>query len=277
MSSGTEQQPPRSRARRHFLGLAGATGAKAAAILAAMATISSSPGQAMGWKVWKGSDKKSIGGNDPNCLLRGTAIMTPSGEMPVEDLRVGDLVETVSGRVMPVKWIGRQSYRKSGPSWQESVVPIRITRNALGENTPHRDLYLSPNHALYIDGVLIRVKELVNGISITPSLPADRQVVEYFNILLETHEAILAEGAPVESFLLKAGNHENFANFAEFEHLYPAKRRVPMTPFAPIVGYEGGCEHLMALLHMGASHVMRLRDPIQDAYEKIGSRTRTLA
>lgn len=277
MSSGTEQQPPRSRARRHFLGLAGATGAKVVATVAAITTISSSPAHALGRR-WRRRDRDDDHGNgDAKCFLHGTAIMTPAGEVRIEDLRVGDLVETVRGKAVPVKWIGRQCYRKSGSSWQDSVMPIRIARHALAQRTPHRDLYLSPNHALYIDGVLIRVKELVNGISIAPVFPADRQVIEYFNIMLDSHEVVLAEGAPAETFLLKANNHESFANFAEFEHLYPADRRSPMTPFAPIVGYEGGREHLTALLLMGAPRFMRMRDPIQDAYEKIATRARALA
>lgn len=294
MSSGAEQQPPRNRARRHFLGVAGATGAKVAVAMAAMTSISSLPAQAMGRKVWRGHDSGNASGpgstggqtggqssghtgSDPNCFLRGTAIMTPAGEVRIEDLRVGDLVETMRGKSMPIKWIGRQSYRKSGPAWQDSVMPIRVARNALADGTPHRDLYLSPSHAVYIDGVLIRVKELVNGVSIARALPADQQEIEYFNIMLDSHETILAEGAPAETFLLRASNHESFANFAELERLYPAGLRVPMTPFAPIVGYEGGREHLTALLLMGASRFTRMRDPIQNAYEKIAVRSRALA
>ena len=292
MSSGMKQQSPRSRARRHFLGVAGATGTKVAASIAVMTMISSLPAQAMGRRVWRdhggghedgghssGGSEQSGGhsASDPNCFLRGTAIMTPTGEARIEDLRVGDLVQTVRGQAMAVKWIGRQSYRKSGASWQEGVMPIRIARNALAPNMPHRDLYLSPNHALYIDGVLIRVKELVNGTSVAPALPADRQTIDYLNIVLDSHEAVLAEGAAAETFLLRSDNHESFSNFAEFEHLYTAGRRVAMTPFAPIAGYEGGREHLTALLRMGAPRFLKMRDPIQDAYEKIAARAMVIA
>ncbi|RWX81382.1 Hint domain-containing protein [Neorhizobium lilium] len=277
MASSKEQRAPRSRARRHFLGVAGATGAKVAVTLGGMTMISSLPAQAMGRKVRRDHDIKqgnTNNGNEPNCFLAGTNIMTPRGEVPIEDLCAGDLVETVRGRAMPIKWIGRQSYRRSGPSWQDSVMPIRIARNALAPHTPHRDLFLSPRHALYINGVLIRVKELVNGISIIPDLPEDRTVIEYFNIMLDSHEAIVAEGTPVETFLHRANNHESFANFDEFERLCAADSRVPMTPFAPILGYESGREHLTALLLMGASRFMQIRDPIQDIYEMIVARTK---
>ena len=269
MPSNTERQLPLNRARRHFLGVVLSTGALAVA-------IPSLPARAMGRKWWRkphGKDGPGHGpkGNGDNCFLRGTSIMTPTGEARIEDLAIGDLVETVRGEAHAVRWIGRRLYKKSGSSWNDSVMPIRVSRQALDQRTPHRDLYLSPNHALFVDGVLIRVKELVNGISIAPALPAQRDVIEYFQIVLDTHEVILAEGAPAETFLLRASNHENFTNFVEYERLYPAGSRPAMTPFAPIVGYEGGREHLKALLCLGLPRFV-LRDPVQDAYEKIAAR-----
>jgi Hint domain len=77
----------------------------------------------------------------PHCFLPGTCILTSRGEVPVEELRIGDQVVTVRGEAKPIKWIGRQSFKKSGPAWQDSVMPIRIARGALDENTPHQDLY----------------------------------------------------------------------------------------------------------------------------------------
>ncbi|WP_342588383.1 Hint domain-containing protein [Phyllobacterium phragmitis] len=239
-------------------------------------TVSSLPVKAMGNNWGKGPGKGNPGGGSggggAHCFLRGTSIMTPKGEVRIEDLQIGDLVETVRGEARMIKWIGRQIFRKSGASWHDSVMPIRISRQALDQRTPHTDLYLSPSHALFIDGVLIRVKELVNGISIAPALPSDRETIEYFNIVFDTHEAILAEGVPAETYLLGADNYESFTNFVEYKRLYPAEQRSAMKPFAPIVGYEGGREHLQALLRLGASYVTQVRDPIQKAYQRIAAR-----
>ena len=74
--------------------------------------------------------------------------------------------------------------------------PVRISQFALDEWTPHRDLYLSPNHALYIDGALIPAKYLVNGTSIVQAMPEGVEEIEYFHIELETHEVIFAEELP---------------------------------------------------------------------------------
>jgi hypothetical protein len=276
MSSTTERHLPFNRARRHFLGVILSASARVAAI-GAVATIDSLPAQAKGDR-WGGKQGGNDGsgrgpkGRGDNCFLRGTSIMTPRGEARIEYLQIGDLVETVRSEARAVKWIGRQLYKKSAPSWPGSVMPIRISRHALDQQMPHKDLYLSPNHALLIDGVLIRVKDLVNGISIAPALPADREMIEYFHIVLDSHEVILAEGAPAETFLVRASNHENFTNFPEYRRRYPAEPPLAMTPFAPIVGYEGGREHLKALLRLGVPRFVQMRDPVQEAYERIAAR-----
>jgi Hint domain len=61
-----------------------------------------------------------------------------------------------------IKWIGRQIFRRSASlRWPDSVHPICVARSALVDNVPHANLYLSPLHALFIDGVLIQVGPLV--------------------------------------------------------------------------------------------------------------------
>jgi len=87
---------------------------------------------------------------------------------------------------------------------------------------PTRDLWVSPEHALYIDGVLAPSALLVNGATITQVERIDR--LEYFHIELDTHEVILAEGTPAESFV-DCDNRFMFQNGAEFARLHPADNR----------------------------------------------------
>jgi hypothetical protein len=98
-------------------------------------------------------------------------------------------------------------------------MPIRVARFALDDQSPQADLYLSPKHALFVDGVLIPVKDLVNGVSIKPAMPRTAEIIEYFHILLSSHEVIWAEGTPVETLILRHGEHESFDNFVDFERL----------------------------------------------------------
>lgn len=264
MSADQNRHSPSNRARRHFLGAAAGLAARAAAIGALASSLSSLPARAMGTKWWESEG----GGSGSNCLLKGTLVETSNGPVAVEKLDPGDLVKTVDGIVMPVKWIGWQSYRQSGADWNEDIMPIRFARHSLDGKTPYRDLYLSPNHALYIDGVLIRAKDLVNGRSIT-RIPA-QDTVDYYNIVLDSHEAVLAEGVAVETYLMRGESYKSFTNFAEYQELYSSKPGVVMQPFAPVVGYEGAREHMHALLCL--SGVLPMHDIVEETYQRLAIR-----
>ena len=45
-----------------------------------------------------------------------------------------------------------------------------------------------------------------------------------------------------------------------------------MIPYAPVLGYSGPRTHLKALLRLGVSQVVDVRDPIQVAYDRIAAR-----
>ena len=97
-------------------------------------------------------------------------------------------------------------------------MPILIKAGALRENVPLRDLYVSPEHAMYIDEVLVPAECLVNGVSVLRC--AKVATVQYFHIELDSHDVIFAEGAPAETFVV-CGNRLMFHNAAEFDELHP--------------------------------------------------------
>ena len=131
------------------------------------------------------------------CFLPGTLISTPSGQTKVERLSVGDLVRTASGQVRPIVWIGTgRALATRGR--RNAATPVIVRKGALGANVPHADLRVTKGHSFYLDGVLIPVEFLVNHRSI---LWDDRaQEVSIYHIELETHDVLLANGAPAESY-----------------------------------------------------------------------------
>ena len=133
------------------------------------------------------------------CYCRGTRVLTASGEVAVEDLAVGDLLATVSGAERPIKWIGRRSYGGRFTCGNRDVLPIRIRAGALADGVPQRDLFVSPLHAMFLDGLLIPAKSLVNGSSVVQVARMDQ--VDYFHVELDSHDVILAENAAAESFV----------------------------------------------------------------------------
>src|SRR3954468_18636577 len=262
--------------RRQFLSISAATAGKVAAtglvslpVLASM----SNKANALGWLGWQNDPHapKDGGGGRGNCFLRGTLIQTPEGEVAIEALKVGDLVDTLRGPVS-VKWIGRQRFEKTTAEWHWSVAPVRVARFALSDEYPRRDLILSPNHSLFIDGQLIPVQWLVNGETVTLADMNDRAAFEYFHIEMETHEVVFAEGAPAETLLVD-NDREHFGNFVQYEQLYGNGNEDAMKPFAPRLEYQGPGGELNRLLRSAVSPVIDVRDPIQKARARIAARS----
>jgi Hint domain len=145
------------------------------------------------------------------CFLQGTRVLTARGEIPVEALAVGDIVPTLIGsRLTRIRWIGHRRVACRRHPKPGEVQPIRIQAGAFGPGTPCRELFLSPDHAVYVEGALIPIRYLVNGSSIAQ---LDRAEATYWHVELDTHNVLLAEGLPVESYL-DTGNRGAFGGAA---------------------------------------------------------------
>jgi collagen type I alpha len=141
------------------------------------------------------------------CFAAGTRIETEHGPVAVEDLTVGNLLMTASGAREFIIWLGQRTVHCRAQPTPETVWPVRVSAGAFGENVPVRDLYLSPDHAVFVNGVLAPVKLLINDTTIAQ---VKRDRVTYYHAELPEHEVILAEGLPVESYL-DTGDRTNFA------------------------------------------------------------------
>jgi hypothetical protein len=146
------------------------------------------------------------------CYARGTLLRTPDGELPVERLRLGRQVITlVEGQHVPrpVTWLGHRRITLTNHPRPETVAPIRIRKDAFADGVPRRDLVVSPDHAIFIQGTLICARQLVNGSTIRQEF--DWTAVDYYHVELERHAILLAEGLPAESYI-DTGNSSFFAN-----------------------------------------------------------------
>jgi hypothetical protein len=149
--------------------------------------------------------------------MAGSRIAASDGAVRVEDLTVGALVMTVSGKARPVRWLGHRGidctrYRDPAVVW-----PICIRAGAFTDHQPARDLWVSPGHSILVDGVLIQAAKLVNGATVV-QVPRER--VEYWHVELDSHDILLAEGLATESYL-DTGNRTAFANGGTFLEAYP--------------------------------------------------------
>jgi Hint domain len=183
-------------------------------------------------------------------------------------------VLTASGAVKPVKFIGRTkvSRERAGP-WKNGEGPVKISRFAIDGKAPHSDLYISPGHAIYLDGILIPASNLVNGVTILADAKPELLLLTLFHIELDTHEAILAEGLAVESFRLdnRLTHAHWFDNADEYVRLYGPPGEPP-APFAPIVRYRSSRQELASHMRSALAPVYDFRKPIEKVRDRIVDR-----
>jgi Hint domain len=132
------------------------------------------------------------------CYAKGTMVTTEHGEVPVEKLREGDLVLTLSGDYSPVKWLGHRRIDCKQHANPADAYPVRIVQDAFGLNMPSRDLFLSPLHSVFVDGIFVPVIDLVNDVTIFQEV---RSKITYYHVELPKHDVIFAEGLTAETYL----------------------------------------------------------------------------
>ena len=158
------------------------------------------------------------------CLMRGTLVATPKGLTAVERLAIGDEVTTLDGASRRIKWIGMRGYARSFVEGNARAAPVRIAAGTLGQNTPFRDLYVSPEHCILVRGTLVPAQLLIDGSAIQQEFDLDE--VEYFHLEFDQPEVILTNGLPTESYV-DHGNRRLFANYHQFVELYGEPDRDP--------------------------------------------------
>jgi hypothetical protein len=155
------------------------------------------------------------------CFMEGTRILTANGPVLVEMLRAGDQVMTVEQGVRcarPLVWIGHRRIDPRRHPEPDRVWPIVIRHDAIADGMPDRDLFVSPDHALCIDDVLVPAGLLLNHASIARAPRSSP--FRYFHLELDRHSVLLAENMTAESYL-DTGNRAMFENGGPDVTLHP--------------------------------------------------------
>jgi hypothetical protein len=143
----------------------------------------------------------------PFCFAKGAEIATPSGRRLVEDLRPGDCVLTEDGRSVSIAWIGASIYGRQQATRDDRLRPVHLRANAFGPGLPDRELVVSPQHRIVLEGSACELLFGTNRAFVVArhlpepfaSMPEPETDVTYFHIFLERHEILVANGMPAES------------------------------------------------------------------------------
>ncbi|MBS8227806.1 Hint domain-containing protein [Vannielia litorea] len=166
------------------------------------------------------------------CFTSGTPIDTPRGPVPVEQLRVGDLVTTLDDGPRPIRWIGCSIVEMTPEN--HDLAPVEIDAGAFGHNLPNRTIAVSPAHRLLVadsgaqlilgeDEVLAPANALINGTTVRRRAAAGGTVT-YWHLMFDRHQIITSAGLASESFHPGAYALDTLsrATRAEVLRLFPA-------------------------------------------------------
>ena len=176
------------------------------------------------------------------CFVEGTLIDTPNGQVPVEALQPGDLVQTCDAAEQPLLGIRRVVLPSSLLARHPGLRSVRLPRAFVSADAP---LVLSPNHRVLIQGgwadllfgsaeVLVAAKYFRDhGASV---LPDRGRPLVYIHLLLAEHHILRANGAWVESLFmgdLMSGDDAWFGewsmqNDVRLEHIWHAQTARPV-------------------------------------------------
>lgn len=149
-------------------------------------------------------------GSSVVCFAKGTLIETARGEVSVELIQVGDLVQTRDNGFQPVRLVHSRTLRAEELQGDASLNPVRIPAGVLAEGLPRRDLWVSQQHRMLMSrpwfpilfdksDAMVRAKSLTQGTPVA-SIDMSLQTVSYYHLVFDNHQIVFAEGAPSESF-----------------------------------------------------------------------------
>jgi hypothetical protein len=166
------------------------------------------------------------------CFTKGTLIRTETGERPVEDLRVGDLIETADHGRQPLKWAGHRHLTVIDLLLRPNFKPIHISANAGVLSGLTRDIAVSPQHRFVVgshkaelyfcaDEVLVPAKSFLGQPGVVQDTHS--QSVDYYHLLFENHETVFANGTKTESLHLTQGTARSLTaeGYNEVMALFP--------------------------------------------------------
>lgn len=166
------------------------------------------------------------------CFTAGSRVATERGTFKVEDLRVGDLIQTRDHGLQPIRWIGTRTLTQVDLAKSPHLRPVRIRKGALGPDVPNRDMEVSPQHRMLFEGVqsellfgeeevLVRAKHLLHLPGVELASTCER--VTYIHVMCNAHEVICVDDAWTESFQPgdMVQNQEAREIFSDLLHSFP--------------------------------------------------------
>lgn len=198
------------------------------------------------------------------CYLAGSMLRTPCGDKAVETLNIGDQLiaqdaDTGAEIIRDIVWVGRKTItvRPDLPD-DEAGYPVHILKDAIADGVPYKDMLITAEHCLLLDGHFVPARMLINGRSVFYDRSMHR--FDIYHVETEKHSVLLADGMPSESFL-NTENHGNFRRKGQIVSITAARNQTWDDAAAPLGVSRGFVEPLFRQIEARA---VQAGHPAQD-------------
>ncbi len=186
------------------------------------------------------------------CFVQGTLILRADGRsVPVEALRIGDLVETLDHGAQPIVWTGVRSVSASQIMTRPELRPVEIAQGALGNDTPDRPLLVSQQHRIFVRSiiaermfgtpeVLVPAKQLLglDGVSISERMTS----IDYHHFMCQRHEVVFSNNALCESLYPGEQALKTLTSLAATSANHPELKAASALSYAPCRTFAKGAK-----------------------------------
>jgi hypothetical protein len=125
------------------------------------------------------------------CLLKGTLVQTPAGNVPIEDIKKNSFVNNQHGEPVEVIYTTSRTFKYA----VHPGVMYKIPKNARGNTT---DLFVTKQHPFFINGVRKEARDLGFSVAAKEEVVDENGNITVYNISIvdgNTKNLILVNGA----------------------------------------------------------------------------------
>ncbi|MEM0949614.1 MAG: Hint domain-containing protein [Pseudomonadota bacterium] len=145
-----------------------------------------------------------------SAFTHGAVIPTTEGPVPVEDLEPGMAVETASGEIRTLRWVGAITLVPGASQAGDLASKVyRVTADAFGLGRPATDVTFGPaarllnrdpaiRNALGCEAALAPIASAVDGVSVIEMTPVSP--VRVYHLAFDGHHVIRTGGLEVETY-----------------------------------------------------------------------------
>ena len=120
------------------------------------------------------------------CFGENSMVLTPNGEVPIQNLKQGDQIYDENLNVQNVEFIAKRTIFPS-KNLNKYSIPIQIKQGQLGKNIPNTNTIVSSAHLIKHNGLMVPASSLGTELEIDT-------IITYYNVKVNNYSTMIVNG-----------------------------------------------------------------------------------